>query len=66
MKKLLVLSVIGMITLSSFGTTFAEEKKTVKLTTWYYKCKSGGSGSFLCDGCDSGSALTIAVSICGG
>ena len=65
MKKLLILSIISVFTLSSFATFPSKEnKEPVKLKTWFYTCADGRKGSFLCDGCDHSSALIIANTIC--
>lgn len=70
MKKLIMLSAIGILTMSSFSPKDTNNKINVKkettLTqaTWYYSCGDGRSGRFLCNGCTHEDALTIATSIC--
>ena len=65
-----MLSVVGIITLSSFSGNESNNKInikkaiTVNAATWYYSCGDGRTGRFLCSGCTHGDALTIATSIC--
>jgi hypothetical protein len=48
MKKLIMLSVVGIITLSSFGVkNYNVKKADVELQTWYYRCADGTTGTFL-------------------
>lgn len=47
MKKLIMLSVVGIITLSSFGVkNYNVKKAEVELQTWYYRCADGTTGTF--------------------
>lgn len=50
MKKLIVLSILGIFILSSFSVENYNVKKNkvaVDLQTWYYRCPNGDTGSFL-------------------
>ena len=61
MKKLIVLSVVGLLTLSSFGVK--ENKKEVVIRARYViYCSGVYAGTFSCDGCDY---MAIAREICG-
>ena len=74
MKNLLILAVITIFTLSSFATNTTEDVKLISktgskinnqtFTTWYYLCRSGRRGSFICNGCDRSEATIIANSNC--
>lgn len=46
MKKLLVLSVVGIFSLSSFSTK--TEKKELEAKIWKYTCSDGSTGTFIC------------------
>lgn len=60
MKKLLMLSIVGIMSLSSFGTK-ETKKEVVKMSYWKIYCNGVDSGSgFWCDGCSQGSANIIA------
>ncbi len=63
MKKLSILTLIGLFTLSSF-TTKNENKKVVKMIQWQYECLNGRKGTFWCNGCGQEEAHIIASSIC--
>lgn len=62
MKKLLILPLIALFTLSSF-TTKKAEKKQVTLYRVYYHCTDGsGGGSFLIN--DLAGAQAVANHLC--
>lgn len=64
MKKILILSVLCIFTLSSFKDN-EEKAKSVSPTTWNYKCKNGQSGQIYCpSGCTQSEAQSIANHIC--
>ena len=66
MKKVLILLVCGIFTLSSFGLKTTESKcdKSVKRMKYYFHCRDGHmSGSFICDG-GMEEAQAIANSLC--
>lgn len=51
MKKLLVLSVIGMMTLCSFGTTAVVKGKNSVRATFIIKCNGKYAGTVTCESC---------------
>lgn len=60
MKKLIMLSVVGVFTLSSFGLK-EKDNKTVKLSYWRVACGGVPSGQgFWCEGCTQEEANNIA------
>lgn len=62
MKKLLVLTVIGVFSLSSFSSI--EKKETVLMQKWYARCADGTiGGTFVCD-CTQSQANQIAGIMC--
>lgn len=62
MKKILILSVIGVFTLSSFSTV--AKKEVVKPQYWTARCADGSNGGyFMCD-CTQEQANAIAVIMC--
>jgi hypothetical protein len=66
MKKIIMLSVIGVFTLSSFNVVNIK-KVEVELQTWYYSCNGGSttSGTFLMPkGSSQADALVIARQLC--
>ena len=65
MKKLIMLSAISIITLSSFGMKEKHtNKKPVQMMKYWFHCADGsGSGSFTCD-CDLAGAQSIANFAC--
>lgn len=66
MKKLIMLSVVGIFTLSSFTVKNFNIKKTnVELQTWYYSCGDGTGGTFLMSrGSSHDQAMEIATALC--
>ena len=46
MKKLLVLSVVGVFSLSSFVSNTEEKELEAKI--WRYTCANGSTGTFIC------------------
>lgn len=66
MKKITVLSLVGIFTLSSFNLDIMKTiKTTVELQRWYYKCKDGRTGSFLMErGAEKSAAYEIANALC--
>lgn len=68
MKKLLALSVMGVLTLSSFTTNKKEVKKenAVKYTkyTVYFHCSNGASGTFSCYNCGPAQWQSGANTLC--
>lgn len=66
MKKLIMLSVIGIMTLSSFGKKDNFTTKPVTMLYWSVTCGGVPSGGFWCSGCTQESALIIAKRICSG
>ena len=65
MKKLLVLAVFGLFTLSSFSTLEKEEvkKSNTKLIHYQYWCANGNYGDYWHDG-DLASAKKITAALC--
>ncbi|WP_395045090.1 hypothetical protein [Flavobacterium sp.] len=64
MKKILILSVLFIFTLSSFNSKEVKAKNVLP-TTWNYKCRDGSSGQIYCpSGCSYSEALSIANHIC--
>lgn len=66
MKKLLVLAVFSVFTLSSFNSSEKAkgvEKKTTKMILYNFRCANGNYGSFYCD-CDLAGAIKVATSLC--
>ena len=62
MKKLLILSIIGVFSLSSFSTV--EKKEVVKAKDWTAICADGSIGGyFYCD-CTQAQANQIAGIMC--
>ena len=61
-----MLSVIGILTLSSFSVKNSNFKKTnVELQTWYYTCADGTTGTFLMErGSSHDKAMEIATALC--
>ena len=66
MKKLVMLSAIGIMSLSSFGTKEVkkETRVTVKATRYIVYCAGEYTGYFVCD-CSSSQVHSIASSMCG-
>jgi hypothetical protein len=65
MKKIIMLSVVGVLTLSSFSVKKNNSKIEVQLQTWYYSCGDGRTGTFLMPrGSSQENALIVAHSIC--
>lgn len=61
-----MLSVVGIITLSSFGVKNYNLKKVeVELQTWYYTCPNGDTGSFLMPRGSTRSAALEVISAAG-
>jgi hypothetical protein len=67
MKKLIMLSVVGIFTLSSFSVKNCDIKKVnTEVQTWYYSCGDGRSGTFLmAQGSSHDAAMEIATILCG-
>ncbi|WP_035668583.1 hypothetical protein [Flavobacterium sp. 83] len=65
MKKIIMLSAISIITLSSFGMKEKNtNKKPVRLMQYWYHCTDGsGSGTFTCD-CSGSGAQSLANFFC--
>ena len=67
MKRLLVLAVLSVFTLSSFNSIKSTEnvliEKSTKMRHYTYKCKNGNYGSFSCD-CDLAGAWNVANALC--
>lgn len=64
MKKLLLLSTIGILSLSSFKKLENVKTKPVAMTYWRVTCGGVASGGFWCEGCTHESAMVIAQRIC--
>lgn len=64
MKKLVMLSVIGIMSLSSFGTK--EVKKDVVKYRYFVVHCSWGDGHFACDGCTNAQAQAMGNALCAG
>lgn len=62
MKKLLILSVIGVFTLSSFSTV--EKKEVVKMKYWTAMCANGTIGGYFACDCTQSQANQIAGVMC--
>ena len=65
-KKLIMLSIVGIFTLSSFSVSISNLKKTnIQLQTWYYSCGDGTGGTFLMpQGSSHDQAMEIATALC--
>lgn len=61
MKKLLILSVIGVLSLSSFSTI--EKKEVVKSQTYVIYCNGVRTGFITCD-CTSAQIQSMANTMC--
>jgi hypothetical protein len=61
MKKLIMLSLVGAFTLSSF-TVKSPKKVVVKMQYFTVRCNGVISGYFACDGCD---AYAVGRAMCG-
>lgn len=64
MKKLILLSAIGIFSLSSFSANRETSKTLFKNQTWKYTCADGTTGTFNCYGCTQSEAQTIANDKC--
>lgn len=63
MKKLIMLSVMLIFTMSSFNIK-ENKSKAVAGAWWYVTCNGVASGSFWCNNCTQADALVIATTIC--
>lgn len=61
MKKLIMLAVVGVMTLSSFGRI--ETKKPLKMTIWRLSCGGVTTGYLECD-CSYSYAMLVARGLC--
>lgn len=68
MKKLIMLSVIGILTLSSFNVkdyTIKKERVNLQMDVWSYNCGDGRTGSFyMPEGSNYFGALSVAFALC--
>jgi hypothetical protein len=68
MKKLIMLSVIGILTLSSFNVkdyTLKKEKDNRAMDVWTYNCGDGRTGSFyMPEGSNYFGAMSVAFALC--